>query len=163
MKKFLLVIIISFASVGHTLPLEKRDPKITLSLIVKNEANQYLREMLEDAKTYISNAVIIDDASTDNTIEVCKEVLEGNPYIIIENKESKFSNEISLRQQQWNETVKTNPEWILVLDADEIFEKRFKYRIHKILRNTTADAIHFSLYDFWDKDHYRDDVYWSAP
>lgn len=137
-------------------------PRITLSMIVKNEANRYLRQVLQSAKEYISDAVIIDDGSTDNTVAVCKEVLKNLPLRIVQNAESKFSNEVDLRKQQWEETVKSNPEWILMLDADEIFEDRFKDDIKPFLASTNADAVLFRLYDFWDPDHYRDDVYWSA-
>lgn len=137
-------------------------PKITLSMIVKNEANRYLKEVLEAAKEYIFSAVIIDDASTDNTVEICKEILSDIPLTLIENKNSTFSNEYILRKQQFEETIKTNPEWILVLDADEIFEKKFKDKIFDIIANTKADAIYFRLYDFWDENHYRDDKYWSG-
>ncbi|WP_249599360.1 hypothetical protein [Peribacillus frigoritolerans] len=44
---------------------------------------------------------------------------------IIRNDISKFSNEIELRKMQWTETVKSNPEWILSLDADEVVENMF--------------------------------------
>ena len=41
-------------------------------------------------KPFINSAVIIDDASTDDTITICKEVLSGIPLKIVENKESRF-------------------------------------------------------------------------
>ncbi|HRD56065.1 MAG TPA: glycosyltransferase [Parachlamydiaceae bacterium] len=137
-------------------------PKITLSMIVHNEADKYLRRVLEAAKPYISNAVIIDDASSDNTAAVCEEVLAGIPLHLVKNEKSMFTNEVELRKLQFAETIKTDPEWILVLDADEIFENKFKDEIQNLLSQKDVDVYYFKLYDFWDEEHYRDDQYWSA-
>lgn len=137
-------------------------PKITLSMIVHNEADRYLPEVLRKAREYISSAVIIDDASDDRTAEVCLEELKGIPLTLIRNVRSKFSNEVNLRKQQWEETIKTNPDWILVLDADEIFEDRFKDKVETMLYASDVDVYAFPLYDFWDETHYRDDQYWRG-
>lgn len=155
-----LLIFLVLLGINTTL-LGKR-PKLTLSMCVKNEASKYLRTMLEEVKKYIDEAVIIDDASTDGTVKICEEVLSGIPLHIIHNEVSKFSNEVELRQQQWNETLKTNPDWILCLDADEIFESRMKDSIAALLNQEEIDVYYFRLYDFWDEKYYRDDQYWSA-
>ena len=137
--------------------------KLTLSMIVKNEGSRYLKRALESAREYIDYAVIIDDGSTDNTVEVIKNALDGYvPYKLIENKESTFSNETKLRRQQWKETIATNPEWMLFLDADEIFEEKFKVDIRELMQDTEVDGFTFRLYDFWNEDNYREDTYWNA-
>lgn len=136
--------------------------KLTLSMVVKNEGDRYLRRMLEAAREYIDDAVIIDDGSTDNTVDIIKEVLEGIPFKIIQNKESKFSNETELRKQQWYETIETNPDWIMFLDADEIFEDKFKDHVRDMMKNIDVDGYIFRLYDLWDENNFRDDRLWSA-
>lgn len=145
-------------------PLKKMiySPKLTLTMIVKNEAGRYLKEVLESAREYIDNAVIIDDASEDGTVEICKEVLNGIPLKLISNKESVFKNEVVLRKQQWNEVLQTNPDWILSLDADEIFENKAKDHLRQLLYTSDIETYLFRLYDFWDADHYREDAYWQA-
>lgn len=139
-----------------------RESRIVLSMVVRNEERRYLRRMLESVREYISEAVIIDDASEDRTAALCKELLQGIPLRLIHNRESKFSKEAALRRQQWEETVATHPDWILALDADEIFEKRAAREMKKLAADPTADSWFFPLYDFWDEEHYRSDRYWSA-
>ncbi|MGE5405052.1 MAG: glycosyltransferase, partial [Candidatus Saccharibacteria bacterium] len=136
--------------------------KLTLSMIVHNEAERYLRQVLEHARQYIDNAVIIDDASTDDTVKICREALAGIPLTIIELKHPLFKTENILRKIQWEETIKTNPDWILSLDADEIFEDRLMEEIQSLINQDQFDVFYFRLYDFWDQNHYREDTYWQA-
>jgi glycosyltransferase involved in cell wall biosynthesis len=136
--------------------------RLTLSMIVHNEAHRHLREVLRSAAKYVDDAVIIDDASSDETIPVIAEELERIPYRIVHNKESKFANEVDLRRQQWEETFASDPEWILTLDADEVFEKSFVENVKSMLDSASSDAFYFRLYDMWSETHYRDDRFWSA-
>jgi len=136
--------------------------EITLSMVVRNEAGKYLEEMLLNARKYINRAVIIDDESTDNTVEIIKRTLTDIPLTLIQNKKSRFSNEINLRKQQWEETIKTNPSWIISLDADEMFESRFADDIHTLINQDDYDVFCFRLFDFWEGECYREDEYWRA-
>lgn len=136
--------------------------RLTLSLLVKNEAKRYLQAVLASVREYVTDAVIIDDGSHDESAEMCRSMLDGIPLRLIQNRESKFANEVILRKQQWEETVKTNPDWILTLDADEIFEGKFKEQVGALMENVVVDAYYFRLYDFWNETHYRSDKYWQA-
>ena len=134
---------------------------ITVSMIVHNEADRYLARVLEAAKKYASNFVIIDDASTDNTVEVCEKLLKGVKHNIIKNKVSMFKNEYKLRTLQWKETIKENPDWIMFLDADEEFEEEFNEKYMYLLKNKNIDAYQFRLYDMWNENEYRYDELWN--
>ncbi|GAA3408500.1 glycosyltransferase [Paenibacillus hodogayensis] len=138
-----------------------RNGKLTLSMIVKNEGGRYLRRALEAHREWIDEAVIIDDGSTDDTTDICEQALAGIPLRLIRNPQSRFANEVVLRKQQWDETVGTDPEWILNLDGDEIMESGFGGQIGGIMEGG-YDAIYFRLYDMWSETHYREDVYWKA-
>lgn len=142
--------------------LTARRPKLTLTMVVKNEGSRFLRQVLQEHRKYIDEAVIIDDGSTDNTADICREVLQGIPLHLIRNNVSRFSHESELRKQQWEAVVKTNPEWILSLDADEIFEAGFPGELDSLLRADNCDLFCFRLYDFWDDNHYREDMYWRS-
>ena len=143
--------------------LAKKDKnKITLAMILKNEADRYLKDVLLSVKDFISNAVIIDDASTDNSEFVCRTILKEVPLIYHKNNVSRFSNEVELRKQLWNLTLLTQPDWILCLDADEIFEKKIKSEIDKLINQPHYDVIGFRLFDFWNEKQYRADENWNA-
>lgn len=57
-------------------------PKITLKMHIKNEADRYLIPMLQSAREYIDEAVILDDHSTDNSVEIVRELLKGIPLVL---------------------------------------------------------------------------------
>lgn len=145
---------------GSAFPI--KESKITLGMLVRNEADRYLKRVLEQASRYIDSAVILDDASTDETVEVCKKTLQGIPLTIVSKQEPMFHNEIALRRQLWELVVNTEPQWILILDADEIFEERAVTEIRSLLYDADFDVLSFRLYDMWDENHYRDDDCWRA-
>jgi glycosyltransferase involved in cell wall biosynthesis len=135
---------------------------IRLSMIVKNEEDRYLTRVLESALRYVDDAVIIDDASTDGTAALCRKLLRNIPCRVIENTEPKFHNEWELRYQQWTESTSDNPDWLLFLDADEIFEDSFEEGVKELTADEGCWLYSFRLYDFWNEEHYRDDTFWKA-
>ena len=137
-------------------------PKLTLSMIVHNEADRWLQQALRAHRAFVDEAVIIDDASTDDTVDVVQRELEGIPLRIIRNPSARFSNEIELRKQQWEECVAGNADWLLVLDADEVLEARASTIIPELIRQTDYALFGFELYDFWSASHYREDAWWNA-
>ncbi|MBP1999896.1 glycosyltransferase involved in cell wall biosynthesis [Paenibacillus shirakamiensis] len=136
--------------------------KVTLSMTVFNEKGGKLADVLRSYRDIIDEAVIIDDGSTDGSGELCQEILGDIPLTLVRNEHASFHNEISLRKQQWRATIATSPEWILSMDADEMFEPAFKEGIRTLLRGTHVDAVCFRLYDMWSETHYRNDDFWKA-
>ncbi|ANE48979.1 glycosyl transferase family 2 [Paenibacillus swuensis] len=131
-------------------------------MIVRNEQDRYLGKVLEKHRAYIDEAIIIDDASTDETVQLCMEKLAGIPLTIIRNDTSCFHNEVQLRMQQWAATVNSRPEWILNMDADETFEDSFRDEVSMLMENHQPQVYYFRLYDMWNDCSYREDAYWQA-
>ncbi|MEW6726086.1 MAG: glycosyltransferase [Bacillota bacterium] len=136
--------------------------KLTLAMLVRNEAGRYLPAVLRHAAQYVDEAVILDDASTDVTVEICRDVLQDIPVFIHVNQSPGFANEINIRKQLWDLAVQTQPDWILILDADEMFEDRAVSELRTLISRPNIDVYAFRLFDFWDMEHYREDEFWKA-
>jgi len=154
--------VIAFNHNGFTRVIRPGPQKITLAMLVRNEAGRYLPMVLAHAARYVDEAVILDDASTDNTVEVCRAVLKDIPLFIYSNPSPGFDNEVGLRKQLWELVARTAPEWILSLDADEMFEDRVVSVIRHLVNQPHVDVYGFRIFDFWDMDHYREDDLWNA-
>lgn len=137
-------------------------PHVTLSMVVRNETGRYLERALRHHRDAIDAAVIIDDASDDDTVKLIRECLQGVPLKIVSNERSIFKNEVELRAKQWRETISTQPDWILNLDADEILDDGCVKAIRGIAGQTDFRYVGFPLFDMWDQHHYRDDELWAA-
>ncbi|WP_119293569.1 glycosyltransferase family 2 protein [Azohydromonas sediminis] len=148
---------VNWSSVDHW-----RHPSITLSMVVRNESGRYLEKALMRHREFIDRAVIIDDASEDDTVDIVTRCLHGIQTKIVRLPNSHFHNEVALRKIQWKETVETCPDWILNLDADEILEDGCGAAIRDWAHQTQYRYIGFSLFDMWDDYHYRDDALWNA-
>lgn len=137
-------------------------PRLTLAMLVKNEAGRYLEQVLEHAARYVDRAVILDDASTDDTVAICEKCLAGIEHIIVTNPSPLFANEIVLRRQLWDLAAAGKPDWVLILDADEIFEDAIIRHIRELIANPYVDVYNFRLYDMWAENRFREDGCWQA-
>jgi glycosyltransferase involved in cell wall biosynthesis len=132
---------------------------IVLQMIVHNETGRYLERCLQSVIDIVDFVVVIDDASTDGTAELCEQLLKDHPHVIIKNKSSLFHEEYKLRKMLWDETVKHDPGWIMSLDADEVLPDNAN-TIRDLVNNDDVDGFSFKLYDMWNEYEYREDEYW---
>ena len=133
--------------------------KIVLQMIVHNETGRYLERCLQSVKDIVDFIVIIDDASTDGTAELCEQLLKEQPHVIIKNKISMFHEEYKLRKMLWDEAVKHDPGCIMSLDADEVLPENGDV-IRELVKNEDVDGFSFRLYDMWNENEYREDEFW---
>ena len=101
------------SAVSDSDTVKHQKQQIVLSMTVRNEEGRYLERVLDEIGRYVDEAVILDDASSDRTSELCEALLADTPHRIIHNETSMFSNEVLLRRKLWEETMKSNPDWIL--------------------------------------------------
>lgn len=146
----------------HRIARNTGHPKLTVGMLVRNESGRYLERVLRQIIQYADEVVILDDGSTDNTVQICREVLANVAHLIQENNTCGFNNEVELRKTLWNLAVSTQPDWIMILDADEIFEAKAVQEIRELVKADSVDAVYFRLYDMWSENSYRDDGYWIA-
>ena len=135
---------------------------LTLMMMVRNEGDRYLEQQLKLLRDHIDYAVFLDNNSSDNTVDAIKRTLDGHvDYKIIHNDTSGFDNESKSRSRLWGEVVKTNPDWILALDADEIPEKKLLDKLPELMENKAVDIYAFKVYDMWREGFYREDELWK--
>lgn len=136
-------------------------PRLVAAMLVRNEAGpgRYLRMVLDDLDRYCDSIVALDDASTDETPEI---LASYDRVILHRNEESAFwQDESSLRLRLWNLALAAEPDWILVIDADEVLEERFKVEREHLLTRQDYDVIAFKYLCFWSPTHYRVDGFWE--
>ena len=98
-------------------------PSIGLSMIVKNAADS-IRLCLESAHKVVSQVVIADTGSTDNTCDIAREF---GATVISFPWESHFANARNAA------LAPMSTDWVLVLDADEELDQEAKQRIPALL------------------------------
>lgn len=141
--------------------------KIICQMIVKDESSRYLKEVLSEACTWADQIIIVDDCSTDDTVNICKSF--GDKVQVHDNGfgRSMFAeNESRLRNHLWELLRKEakKGDWVVSLDADEVFSSNFKDWAREFIKsNTEYTRVSFKLLDMWTPTHYRIDGLWSPP
>ena len=126
--------------------------KISACTIAKNEALN-IGKSIESYKEYVDEIIIVDTGSIDETVEIAEKL--GAKVLKFE-----WKNDFSAAKNYAIDNA--TGDWILFLDADEIFENRIVKDIKHMLKNNEVDAYCFRLYDMWKPLYYRDDEYWYA-
>ena len=103
-------------------------PTVGLSMIVKNES-QTLGACLRSVSGIVSQIVIADTGSTDNTVDIAREF---GATVVPVPWENHFANarNAALRLMQ--------TDWVLVLDADEELDAEARNQIPNLLRTSNA-------------------------
>lgn len=135
---------------------------LAIGMLVRNERNRYLPQVINQIKVLSDYTVILDDASTDGTPEFLTEELKDYPHLIHSESSSSFGKEYILRSKLWEMCVSVNPEWIYIMDADEVVEPSKLQELKLLLSEVKQDSLNFRLYDMWSPTHYRSDALWCA-
>src|SRR5882672_3426849 len=137
---------------ARTTPVAKSRPKLTAGIRVKN-GEPFAEECLRDLSVYVDEIVILEDGSTDRTVDICKSFRKVTNII---RWEKDFFHEGIDRNVVLALIKNTNPDWILLPDIDEVFEERFKEEVHRLMTAPDIDLYAFLFCHFWrSKTHYR--------
>lgn len=133
---------------------------IVANFVVRNEAEKWLRPVLERVANQVDMICVTDDCSTDNTVEIARE-FTANIQVM---PEPTFStHEGKLRQRSWEfleQHVDTHDDWwVLAIDADEmLYETR--YPLRDLTAQKKFDVLSIEFYHMWSPTHFRIDKAW---
>jgi len=132
--------------------------RIVAQMIVRNEENRYLDPVIPKILDVVDKLIIIDDASTDNTVAICRGFKKT---VVRESKERRWlTDESSLRGELWEYVREQKPDWVLSLDADEVLDAN-SFNWDKVFKSERDWlAVHF--YEMWNDRQYRTDGFWST-
>lgn len=126
------------------MPILSQNNKCNISAIIitKNEENN-MSECLNSIK-WVDEIVIIDQSSSDNTVDICKEYTDK--VFIVEAKDyCEPDRAVALEKAQ--------SEWILYLDADERVSEELKNEILKMI-NKESDFKYYNCYYIARRNHF---------
>ncbi len=130
-------------------------------MVVKNEADRYLKESVAHLKSLVDGLFVLDDYSQDSTLEILRELHvphmsnTGQPFMV---------NESAARQTAWLYMERMfNPrvgDWIVTLDADEFLRTRIPLK--QIFADTDHDALWCHIHEMWSPEEIRIDGAWGT-
>jgi glycosyltransferase involved in cell wall biosynthesis len=116
-------------------------------LRIKNES-AHIAEVIESILPLCSKIYILDDHSTDNTIEICERY-----YPVTDVLPSPFTGLNETRDKNWlldEITRRCRPEWVLCIDGDEVMEKRGPEIIREtVIRKPGVNAFVLKIAFLW--------------
>ncbi len=135
-------------------------PSLVTTIIIRNEADRYLQQNLTLLSKISTEILVVDDCSTDNSIEICRQF--QNVKLVKLDRPSFLGDESVIRHKTYHTARTLNPDWILSLDADEIFDEEIIEKIPDLLNHPTIEAWGFRIYDLWSNEKsYREDQLWE--
>lgn len=88
-------------------------------LRIKNEA-RWIREVLDSMLPLCARIFVLDDHSTDGTVEICEDLA---PAVVV--FRSEFEGVDEARDKNWllARVMEAQPDWVLAIDGDEVLER----------------------------------------
>jgi len=135
--------------------MTKNNPKIVTIIRAKNEG-RWLAKAFESLNGLSSEIIVLDDGSTDDTVQICEKCPE---VVKILHQENMPFDETRDKNALYEEAKKRNPDFILTMDGDEIFPPNIQHiLLDEIKNNPQVNIFEFQTLFIWDKpNQYRSD------
>lgn len=129
---------------------------LVTALLVRNEADRYLKRVLQRCGEFSDQILVLDDGSTDDTVEVATAagcLVKQRPQA------GMWGNEAPARAELWERGAKLAKDgWLLIADADMLLEGEPR----DLVQTWDVGVWAFVLWDCWDGEHQaRTDGPWS--
>lgn len=122
-------------------------PKLVVMLRVK-DGILFIKEWLENISQLVDEIVVVDNGSTDGTLEILKQ----HPKVVSIDRTEGF-DEGRDKLLAFERAKERNPAWILWLDIDEIFEERLtRKKLERMMNSKLITKYHFRRFHF-SKDY----------
>ncbi len=127
-----------------------QQPKLVAAYRVKN-ARDFIEASLDATAKFADAIVVLDDGSTDGT----SDLLRNHPAVTHYEYQDLPFDERRDRNRILEKAVSLDADWIISIDADEIFEMdRARAQTLMTLNNPHVKVLGFHWYTFWDPDHH---------
>jgi len=133
------------------------------ALLVRDEADRYLRRVLENVQSLVDKLVIVDDGSTDDTADICREY--GDVTSTADETGFWQHDEAVARALLWRLAgAAAGPDgWVYVADGDHLLEGIDRAGLATLVRASLVNGWATPLLDCWDGDEqHRVDGHWQA-
>lgn len=119
--------------------------KIVGLLRVKNEA-RWIEESIKSILPLCEPVIVLDDHSTDDTVKICQSL----PDTIV--LKSPFDDLDEARDKQWlMETAnQLNPDWVLMIDGDEVLEDGGAEKIRSLINDSSCKVATLRVMYYWN-------------
>jgi glycosyltransferase involved in cell wall biosynthesis len=123
--------------------------KLVVMLRVK-DGILFVEDWLNNVEKLANEIVVVDNGSTDGTYEI----LKRHPKVVSIDRTEGF-DEGRDKILAFERAKERNPDWILWLDIDEIFEERLtRKKLERMMTSTLFSKYHFRRFHFYrDYDH----------
>jgi glycosyltransferase involved in cell wall biosynthesis len=133
-------------------------------MLTHNDDRRYLERVVENSLKFCDELVILDDHSIDGTRKILTDLKVDYPSrLFIYSAVSSWDNEPMLRAELLIDALQRNPDWVIAIDSDELYENGMSREVEILMNQDDFDWAGFRFYDMWDdEEHYRDDDIWPA-
>lgn len=132
--------------------------KLTAGIRVKN-GRLWAQECLCSLSQFVDEICVLDDGSTDGTVEICRS-FDTVTHLL--RWEKSFFHEGIDRNCVMAMVKDTEPDWILMMDIDEVFEETIADELEWMLNHDEVAAWGFRMLHFWrGRTHFRVDGAWG--